>query len=121
MAAETVTDQELILKEIFELSSFNQKLSQPKASNWFAWNAMTKEHMREFTATKCVFAETYCDDPDPDDEGPFDAVTKDPKAQLQAILKGGAGACFQTNEDELIQARENHIYCRGGVLDLVHT
>ena len=53
-------------------------------------------------------------------KAPFDAVTKDPKAQLQAILKGGPGACFQTHEEQLIQARENQIYCRAGVLDLVH-
>ena len=54
---------------LYELKSFEQKLAQPKASNWFAWNGMAKEQMREFTATKCVFAEVYCDEPDPDDEG----------------------------------------------------
>jgi len=69
MPADTVEDQKLILKEIFELKSFSQKLGTPKASNWFAWNAMSKEQMREFTATKCVFSEVYCDEPDPDDEG----------------------------------------------------
>ena len=67
MPCDTVADQQLILNEIFELKSFAKKLGQPKASNWFAWNAQSKEQMREFTATKCVFAETYCDDPDPDD------------------------------------------------------
>ncbi len=42
-------------------------------------------------------AEAWGSDPwdpleaDPDDEGPFDLFTKDPKAQLHAILKGGGG------------------------------
>ena len=69
MPSESVEDQDAILKEMYELKSFAQKLGQPKASNWFAWNGMAKEQMREFTATKCVFADVYTDDPDPDDEG----------------------------------------------------
>ena len=40
-----------------ELKSFRQKLGQPKVSNWFAWNGMAKDQMREFNATNCVFAE----------------------------------------------------------------
>ena len=69
MPSESMEDQEAILHEMYELKSFEQKLGQPKASNWFAWNGMAKEQMREFTATKCVFAEVYSEDPDPDDEG----------------------------------------------------
>ncbi len=69
MTSESFEGQDAILKDMYELKSFAQKLGQPKASNWFAWNGMAKEQMREFTATKCVFAEVYSDDPDPDVEG----------------------------------------------------
>ena len=86
-------DQQAIFDELLELKSFTQKLGQPKVSNWFAWNKMAKEQMREFSATKCIFEAVYADvdEPDPDEGGPFDLPTKDPKAQLQAILKGGGG------------------------------
>ena len=38
-----------------------------------------------------MFAATCTSDRDPDEEDTFDSVTSDPKAQLQAILKGGGG------------------------------
>ena len=69
MPCDSVAEQQAILNEMSELKSFRQKLGQPKVSNWFAWNGMAKEQMREFNATKCVFAEVYADEPDPDDDG----------------------------------------------------
>ena len=92
MPAQTAEDHQRIFNKIFEMKSFTQKLGQPKVSNWFAWNGMAKEQMPEFHATKCVFASTFTDDPDPDeDHGSFEKPTNDPKAQLQAIVKGGGG------------------------------
>ena len=68
MPCDTREEQQAILEEMWELKSFRQKLGQPKVSNWFAWNGMAKEQMREFNATKCIFAEVYEDEPDPDDD-----------------------------------------------------
>ena len=70
MPCDTRAEQQAILKEIGELKSFRQKLQTPKVSNWFAWNGLAKEQMREFNAAKCVFAAVFTDDPDPDDDGP---------------------------------------------------
>ena len=69
MPCDSVAEQQAILNEMSELKSFRQKLRQPKVSNWFAWNGMAKEQMREFNATKCIFALVYEDEPDPDDDG----------------------------------------------------
>ena len=69
MPSQSREDQQEILREMCELRSFEQKLANPKASNWFAWNDMADKQMREFTATKCIFTEVYSDEPDPDDEG----------------------------------------------------
>ena len=66
-------------------------MGQPKVANWFAWNGMAKTQIREFNATKCIFASQCVQEPDLDEDGPFDSACKDPKAQLQAILKGGGG------------------------------
>ena len=52
---------------------------------------MAETQLREFNATKCIFASLCVEDADPDEDGPFDGACKDPKAQLQAILKGGGG------------------------------
>ncbi len=100
---DTWDDQERIFNAIMELKSFKQKLGQPKISNWFAWNKMAHEQMGEFHATKCVFAAVYTSDADPDEDGPFDSPTSDPKAQLQAILKGGGGVvlAFRLMKSEL--------------------
>ena len=59
--------------------------------NMFAWNSMAETQIREFNATKCIFASLCVNGADLDEDGPFDSVCKDPKAQLQAILKGGDG------------------------------
>jgi len=69
----------------------SEKLGQPKLPKWFAWHQQAHAQIPEFNGTKCVFAATYPLEADPDDEGPFDLFTKDPKAQLHAILKGGGG------------------------------
>ena len=71
MPCSTSEDHALIFAEIMDLKSFNQKLGQPKVSNWFAWTKMASEQMREFYATKCVFGSVYAGDaePDPDDVG----------------------------------------------------
>ena len=69
ISCDSPAEQQAILNEMSELKSFRQKLGQPKVSNWFAWNGMAKEQMREFNATKCIFAEVYEDEPDPDDDG----------------------------------------------------
>ena len=52
---------------------------------------MAKTHIRESNAAKCIYASLCVKDADPGEDGPFDSVCKDPKAQLQAILKGGGG------------------------------
>ena len=100
---DSMEDQQRIFNKILEMKSFTHKLGQPKLSNWFAWNAMAHEQIPEFNATKCVFASTYPLEADPDDEGPFDLPTKDPKAQLHAILKGGGGVplAFQLMKSSL--------------------
>ena len=52
---------------------------------------MAETQVREFNATKCIFASQCVQEPDPDGDGPFDSACKDPKTHLQAILKGGGG------------------------------
>ena len=52
---------------------------------------MAETQIREPNATKCIFVSLCVVDADPDENGPFDSACKDPKAQLQAILKGGGG------------------------------
>ena len=52
---------------------------------------MAETQVRESNATKCIFASSCVEDVCLDDDGPFDSACKDPKAQLQAILKGGGG------------------------------
>ena len=54
---------------------------------------MADTRVREFNATKCIFASSCVEDVCLDDDGPFDSAYKDSKAQLQAILKGGRGHC----------------------------
>ena len=63
-------------------------------STWFAWNGMANTQIRESNATKCIFASQCVQEPDLDGDGPFDSACKDPKAQLQAILKGGGGVAL---------------------------
>ena len=55
---------------------------------------MANTHIREFNATKCIFASLCVEDGDLDYDAPFDSACKDPKAQLQAILKGGGGVAL---------------------------
>ena len=88
-------DEQLrIFCKVLRLTSFTQQLEQPTVSNWFAWNGMAKTHIREFNAAKCIYASLCVKDADLDEDGPFDSVCKDPKAQLQAILKGGGGVAL---------------------------
>ena len=91
MPFDSRNEQLAIFYEVIQLTSFNNKLGQPKVSNWFAWNSMAKTQIREFNATKCISASSCIEDADHDEDGPFDSACKDPKAQLQAILKGGGG------------------------------
>ena len=70
-----------IEKQQIELKSFQDKLGQPKVSNWYAWSSMAKIRMRDLHATKCVFVAVHVDNLDPDDDDPFDVACKDPKAQ----------------------------------------
>ena len=65
-------------------------------SNWFAWNSMAETQVREPNATKCIFASSCVEDVCLDDDGPFGSACKDPKAQLQAILKGGGGIALHS-------------------------
>ena len=55
---------------------------------------MAETQVREPNATKCIFASSCVEDADLDDDGRFDSACKDPKAQLQAILKGGGGVAL---------------------------
>ena len=65
-------------------------------STWFAWNSIADTQVRESNATKRIFASSCVEDVCLDDDGPFDSVCKDPKAQLQAILKGGGGIALHS-------------------------
>ena len=65
-------------------------------SNCFAWNIMAETHCREPNATKCIFASSCVEDVCLYDDGPFDSACKDPKAQLQAMLKGGGGIALHS-------------------------
>ncbi len=84
-------DQERIFAEMTLMKSFTHKLAQPKVSNWFAWNSMAEQQIREFHGQKCIYHSVFPDDPDPDADGPFDAPTANARTQLNAILKGGGG------------------------------
>ena len=55
---------------------------------------MAETHIREFNAAKCIFASLCVEDADLDYDGPFDSACKDPKAQFQAIWKGGGGVAL---------------------------
>ena len=90
-------DEQLrIFGKVLQLTRFTPKLGQPKVSNWFAWNSMAETQVRESNATKCIFASSCVEDVCLDDDGPFDSACKDPKAQLQAILKGGGGIALHS-------------------------
>ena len=65
-------------------------------SNWFAWNSMAETQVRESNATTCIFASSCVEDVCLADYGPFGSAWKDPKAQLQAILKGGGGIALHS-------------------------
>ena len=91
MSCDSWEEKDAVLKEMFLLKSFNNKMGQPKVSNWFAWNDMAHDLMREFHATKCVFERQLQPQDDPDDGNPFDSIGTDPKAQLQAIVRSGGG------------------------------
>ena len=80
MACDSYEEQKEVLSEMFLLKSFHSKVGQPKVSNWFAWNAMAHDLMREFFATKCVFESQLQPSEDPDDGNPFDSIGTDPKA-----------------------------------------
>ena len=92
MSCDSWEEKDAVLKEMILLKSFNNKMGQPKVSNWFAWNGMANDLMREFHATKCVFECQLQPSDDPDDGDPFDRIGTDPKAQLQAIVRSGGGA-----------------------------
>ena len=65
-------------------------------SNWFAWSSVAETQVREPNATKCIFASSCVEDVCLGDDGPFGSAWKDPKAQLQAILKGGGGIAIHS-------------------------
>ena len=65
-------------------------------SHFFAWNSMAETQARKPNAAKCIFASSCVEDVCLDDDGPFDSACKDPKAQLQAILKGGGGIALHS-------------------------
>ncbi|MDA8583809.1 hypothetical protein N9L68_06230 [bacterium] len=71
--------------------------------NMFAWNSMAETQIREFNVTKCIFASLCVEDAHLTRMAPFDSACKDPKAQLQAILKGGGGVAlaFKLMESDL--------------------
>ena len=92
MPCDSYDEQNRVLIEMCCLKSFHAKMSQPKVSNWFAWNGMAYDLMPEFHATKCIFECQLQPTDDPDDGNPFDHIGTDPKAQLQAILRSGGGA-----------------------------
>ena len=71
MPSNSLEEHTHIFKALFELKSFTQKLGQPNISNLFAWHAGARDQMREFNATKCIFAAVFADDPDPDSDWPF--------------------------------------------------
>ena len=57
---------------------------------------MSETQVHESKATKCIFASSCVEDVCLDDDGTFDSACKDPKAQLQAILKGGGGMALHS-------------------------
>ena len=65
-------------------------------SNWCAWNSIAEARVREFNATKCIFASSCVEDVCLADDGPFDSACKDPKAHPQAMLKGGGGIALHS-------------------------
>jgi len=59
MQCDTPAEQERVFNKMLLMKSFNQKLGQPKVSNWFAWNSCAEVHIPEFAATKCIFEAVF--------------------------------------------------------------
>ena len=69
-------------------------MSHPKLSNWFAWNKCASEQLGEFFAGRMVYESQMHGGAvaDPCETGGFSlSAGVDPRAELQAILKGGGG------------------------------
>ena len=90
MPCDSQEEEELIWNKMVSLRSFTNKMSQPKTSNWFAWNKAAHDQIPEFWAAKCIF-ESQLDDIDPDDVGDAFNATQNPSAHLLKLLKAGGG------------------------------
>ena len=92
MSCDSWEEKDAVLKEMFVLKSFNNKMGQPKVSNWFAWNDMAHDLMREFHATKCVFERQIQPQDDPDDGNPFRQHWHGPQGTAASYSEIGRGA-----------------------------
>ena len=88
MPCDSRAEIQAIFDNVLQMDSFNNKMSQPKQANWFAWNKAAHEQIPEFWATKMVL-ESQLDDVDPDSIDGFAA--RNPSAQLVKMLKAGGG------------------------------
>ena len=91
MSCDSWEEKDAVLKEMFVLKSFNNKMGQPKVSNWFAWNGMANDLMREFHATKCVFECQLQPPDDPDDGSPFRQNGHGPQGTIASYSEIGRG------------------------------
>ena len=88
MPCDSKTEIQAIFDNVLQMDSFNNKMSQPKQANWFAWNKAAHEQIPEFWGTKMVL-ESQLDDVDPDSVDGF--AVRNPSAQLVQLLKAGGG------------------------------
>ncbi len=103
LPCETAEERQVILDRVCSMRSFTTKRGQPKVSNWFAWNKCAHEQMDEFHATKMVFEDHLPEQPDPDACGSFETGSRNPRKQLQQMLKqqGGLPLAYKLMREEL--------------------
>ena len=93
MPCNTRQERKEIFERVLDSPSFNRHMSHPKLSNWFAWNKCAYEQLGEFFAGRMVYeSQVGGEVADPCETGGFSlSAGVDPRAELQAILKGGGG------------------------------
>ena len=105
MPCHTREERQEIFDRVLESPSFNRHMSHPKLSNWFAWNKCASEQLDEFFAGRMVYeSQVGHAVADPCETGAFSlSAGLDPRAELQAILKGGGGLklAYKLMKDEL--------------------
>ena len=107
MPCDTPQERDLIFQRVLESPSFNRHMSHPKLSNWFAWNKCVDDQLGEFYAGRMVYESQLAHEvSDPNASGEFSiSPGVDPRAELQAILKGGGGLklAYKLMKDGLYQ------------------